>query len=512
MNKKIIAAVLSICLSINIVGLPVFALAGEVTAPTPNTSTENTPTENTPTEITPTENTPTENTPTEITPTENTPTENTPTENTPTEKVGVVAVANTEPPATKEVAVITVTPDKTTGIIYGDKVVYTIKVDKSNEGTTLVPTGTVQLYKKGIGGAADTLIGDGTLQADGTVAITANHTVLTAKNNGNHTLYAKYLGDENFYEKTSAEIETKVAPKKLTVTANDVESYQYYPIPFGGHTITGFVPGETKADLVNFSVTISYSAGGDGKSAGDFETVPNITLPPDENNYTAVGIKGKLKVIAPEITGSVYDILPQDCIGTYPMAGILSNYLPPDTSFEALRIAVYIAKASDTGAMKALLTGETEFGQSVYVEIGIINWKTKEYVPMEGDLCVFLPYPPEMNKNDTIKGAHFKFPRGEGRASGNGPKADITIKNLETGMTMEVKGLSPFAFGYTKAAPPPTPTPTPTPTPKPTPVVEPEIKLSPETGVAAPNYSTALILTAAAAATAIASLGKKRKK
>ncbi|MEG0019739.1 MAG: hypothetical protein RR728_04250, partial [Oscillospiraceae bacterium] len=111
MNKKIIAAVLSICLSINIVGLPVFALAGEVTAPTPNTSTENTPTENTPTEITPTENTPTENTPTEITPTENTPAENTPTEITPTEKVGVVAVANTELPATKEEAVITVTPD-----------------------------------------------------------------------------------------------------------------------------------------------------------------------------------------------------------------------------------------------------------------------------------------------------------------------------------------------------------------------------------------------------------------
>lgn len=145
----------------------------------------------------------------------------------------------------KNQAVLTLTPDKTEGLVYGDKVTYNASVAKENSEDIGELTGTVQFQVDGTN--------YGEPLALTAASITLDHTKLNANN---HTITATYSGDANYMEDVASVITiVKKAPITIKASLSKTNITVGEQLPTPGLVYDGLIGSDslTPAAVASFS-------------------------------------------------------------------------------------------------------------------------------------------------------------------------------------------------------------------------------------------------------------------
>jgi hypothetical protein len=349
----------------------------------------------------------------------------------------------------KSAVKLTLTADKTSGVTYGDSVVYTAKVEKNNPILDALNTldGTVTFYFDGV--KAENLLATKTISD--TLAVTLDSTRLTA---GEHTVYAVYSGNAEFAAATQ-NATTNVAARSLAWDASGLTALKKYD---GDNTATVngtlLVTGALQGTDPAFSYT-SLSGTYASASAGS-QTVnvavngaalanSNYTLPAGNPTFT-----GKINAVS-EITnvpesgnGMAYKLKQEHGISDVPDALISNPDLNTPAKIEARM------KVSIESAMNGVGTANIEI-YDITLLFSTDNdqtWQTATASNFpENGVTVILPYPSGTNAADFDFVITHMFTTG---ANAGKTETILPTKTAE-GLKFILHSLSPVAVGY-KAA------------------------------------------------------------
>ena len=351
----------------------------------------------------------------------------------------------------KNAVKLTLTTDKTGGITYGDKVVYTARVEKNNPILDALDPldGTVKFYLGEVN--AHNLLATRTIGID-SLNVTLDSAALTK---GDHTIYAVYSGNADFASATQSII-TTIAAKELTWDVSDLTAVKKYDgnaaATVGGTLMvagalegidpgfgyTGLTGSYDSAEAGSRTVTVTVAGAG--------LTNSNYALPTGTPTFT-----GKINAVSeilnvPESgNGTDYKLEQEHGVSEVPDTLKSNPALDTPAKIEAqMRVSVGKAmngvETSNIEVYDITLLFSTDGGHA---------WQTaaQSNFPADG-ITVILPYPAGTNKGNYNFVITHMFTTG----ANAGSTETITPAKTDEGLKFTLHSLSPVAVGY-KAVP-----------------------------------------------------------
>ncbi|WP_171475859.1 beta strand repeat-containing protein [Frigoriglobus tundricola] len=173
---------------------------------------------------------------------------------------------------------------------YGQSVTFTATVSDTSAGG--VPTGSVDFYN------GTSLLGAGTAPSGTGNAATSTFTIATLPA-GSYAITAVFTATGAFVGSASPDVTQTVNPAPLTITADDQTKVYGAAVPPLTASYTGFVNGDTAANLTTTAVLTTTATAGSTVAGNPYAITASGAV---DGNYTISYVPGALSVTAAPLT------------------------------------------------------------------------------------------------------------------------------------------------------------------------------------------------------------------